>query len=80
MLRDAGLEHVGADAYQVIDAGDAIRRLQRANIAQVAEQLVAQGVVTRDDLDRYLALLDDGQVHPRSPLLVSAWGRRPLGP
>jgi ubiquinone/menaquinone biosynthesis C-methylase UbiE len=78
MLRDAGLEEVGAEANQVIERGDAIRRLQRANIAQVSTQLLDQGVVTREELDRYLALLDDGTVNPRSPLLVSAWGRRPL--
>ncbi len=78
MLRDAGLEEVGADAAQVLERGDAIRRLQRANIAQVSTQLLDRGVVAQGELDRYLPLLDDGKVNPRSPLLVSAWGRRPV--
>ena len=38
LLGDAGLEEIGADAYQAIEAGDAIRRLQRANIRQVARR------------------------------------------
>jgi SAM-dependent methyltransferase len=77
LLRDAGLEDVGADAYQAIEVGDAIRQLQRANIAQVADPLVEQALVTRDELERYLTLLDERRISPRSPLLVSAWGRRP---
>ncbi len=73
----AGLEDVGADAYQVIEAGDAVRQLQRANIAQVADTLVEQALVTREELERYLTLLDERRISPSSPLLVSAWGRRP---
>lgn len=77
LLRDAGLEDVRADASQVFAGSDAVGRLQRANIMQVADQLVEQSVVARDELDRYLALLAEGAVEPRSPLLVSARGRRP---
>ena len=77
LLRDAGLEDVGADAYQAIEAGDAVRQLQRANIAEVADALVGQALVTRDELERYLTLLDERRISPSSPLLVSAWGRRP---
>lgn len=78
LLRDAGLEGVRADAYQAIAGDNAIQQLQQANIRQVADQLVAQELVTRDELERYLSLLEEGQVRPRSPLLVSAGGRRPL--
>jgi ubiquinone/menaquinone biosynthesis C-methylase UbiE len=77
MLRAAGLVDVGADAYQVIDGGDASRELQRANVTQVADELIDQGFLGRDELERYLQVLDDGAVQPLSPLLVSAWGRRP---
>ena len=38
LLGAAGLEEVGADAYQAIEAGDAIRQLQRANIRQVGDR------------------------------------------
>jgi ubiquinone/menaquinone biosynthesis C-methylase UbiE len=77
LLRQAGLEEVRADAYQAIEAGDAIRQLQRANIAQVAVPLVEQALVSRGELERYLTLLDERRVSPSSPLLVSACGRRP---
>ena len=45
LLGDAGLEEIGADAYQAIEAGDAIRRLQHANIRQVGTALVEQALV-----------------------------------
>jgi SAM-dependent methyltransferase len=78
LLRDAGLEQIGADAYQAIEAGDAIRQLQRANIRQVDAALLEQGLMSRPEVERYLALLDSQTISPSSPLLVSAWGRRPL--
>lgn len=77
LLRAAGLEEIGADAYQAIEAGDAIRQLQRANIGQVRGTLVEQALVSRAELERYRVLLEDQWINPSSPLLVSAWGRRP---
>lgn len=77
LLREAGLEEVGADGYQVMAGGDAIRALLRANITQVEGQLVDHQLVTRDELEHYLMRIDEGAINPRSPLLVSAWGRRP---
>jgi hypothetical protein len=53
-LRDAGFEEVGAEAHQAIVGGEASRELLSANIAQVADQLVDQQMVTRDDLRHYL--------------------------
>ena len=76
LLQEAGLEDVRADAYQAITGGSAIQQLRRANIMQVADQLVEQNLIARAELDRYLAVLDEGGVSPRSPLLVSASGRR----
>jgi ubiquinone/menaquinone biosynthesis C-methylase UbiE len=78
LLREAGLEEIGADAYQALEAGDAIRRLQRANIRQVGAALLEEGLMSRLEVERYLALLDAQTISPSSPLLVSAWGRRPL--
>ncbi len=77
LLRSAGLEQIGADAYQAIEAGDSIRQLQQANIAQLADALVEQSLVSRAELERYQELLESQTVRPSSPLLVSAWGRRP---
>ena len=78
LLRENGLEHVGATGFQVVDGGDAMRALFRANIEQSADQLVEQQLIARDELDGFLDLLDAGSVDPSSPLLVSAWGQRPL--
>ena len=78
LMRDAGLVVVGADAYQAVVHGDVIRRLVHANVAQVADQLVEQSGITRADVDRLLALLATGELNPSSPLLVSAWARRPV--
>ena len=78
LMRDVGLEVVGADAYQAVVHGDVIRRLVQANVAQVADQLVDQCGIGRADIDRLLALLANGELDPSSPLLVSAWARRPL--
>ena len=78
LLHEAGLEEVHADAYQAIEAGDAVRRLRRANLTQVADELVDQAMVSRADVERYLTALDGRSLSPRSSLLVSAWGRRPL--
>lgn len=77
LLRSAGLDQISADAYQAIEAGDAIRQLQQANIVQVADALVEESLVSRAELERYLELLASRKVRPSSPLLVSAWGRRP---
>jgi SAM-dependent methyltransferase len=78
LFREIGLEQVGADGYQVIDGGDTMRSLFRVNVEQAAEQLIQQQVVEPHELSAFIAQLDDGAVRPSSPLLISAWGRRPL--
>jgi SAM-dependent methyltransferase len=76
LLREEGLEDVGADAYQAIALGEPTRQLHRANVTQVAEQLVEQTSVTQAEIDRYLHLLERGVLSPSSTVLVSAWGTR----
>ncbi len=78
LLRGFGLEQVGAEGFQVVDGGDAMRDLFRVNIEQSADQLVEHQLVARAELDGFLARLHAGAVDPSSPLLVSAWGRRPI--
>ena len=77
LLRAAGLTDVRADAYKAIECGDATRELIRANLVQVRDQLVEHGLVTPDDLARYIERLQDPSLRLTSPTLVSAWGRRP---
>ena len=77
MLGSHGLVEVGGDAYQAHDLGHVTRHLRRANLVQVADDLVAADLATRPEIDRYLALLASDDVPAPSPVLVGAWGRRP---
>jgi hypothetical protein len=77
MLREAaGLVDVGADAYSPVATPGALG-LERSNIVQVRDGLVAGGFFTTEEVDVHLANVDAGTVDIAMPPLVSAWGRRP---
>jgi ubiquinone/menaquinone biosynthesis C-methylase UbiE len=78
LFRQNGLEQVGAVGFQVVDGGEAMRALFRVNIEQSADQLIEQHLISRNELTSFIDLLNAGAVDPSSPLLVSAWGRRPV--
>lgn len=78
MLRDAGLVEVGTATSTPLDHDEAVRQLLRANIVQVADQLVDHQIVTREDLDDYVDRLDRKSLRPTSPTMVSAWAKRPM--
>ena len=76
MLR-AGLTEVTATTYaEAWPGGGEGIGLHRANTGQVAHDLAELGV-TADELDAFLALLDDPRFVVNSYPLVSALGRRP---
>jgi SAM-dependent methyltransferase len=75
-LRDAGLADVTADAWFPV-ALPAAAALEAANIRQVGEGLVAQGLATAAEIEAHLAALGSGALTPASPPMVSARGRRP---
>jgi len=76
LLRSAGLEQVGADAwFPVADPRCAL--LEEATIASIGPQLVAAGLATDDELGRHLEAVQSGRLDLVQPPLVSAWGRRP---
>ena len=80
MLRSHGLVELGGDAYQALDLGRTTRRLRRANLVQVADDLQSTELATRAEIDEYLGLLLERDDLPApSPTLVGAWGRRPPG-
>ena len=54
--------------------------LERANVGQVGEKLVSAGAVSAEELERYIELVDAGQIELMMPPLVLCWGRRPHGP
>ena len=76
LLREHGLSDVTADAYFPL-AVPAVADLERANTAQVREGLIARGEVTAAEVDRFLQLLDTGELDLATAPLISAAGRRP---
>jgi SAM-dependent methyltransferase len=77
LLREAGLTDVGADAYFPI-ALPACALLETATVNQVREALIAQGLVTCDEIDRHLAHVSAGRLDLATSPMISAWGRRPV--
>jgi SAM-dependent methyltransferase len=76
LLRHHGLLDVRADAYFPL-ALPAVTALERANTAQVRDNLIAHGGVTAADVDRFLDLLDTGNLDLATAPLISATGRHP---
>jgi ubiquinone/menaquinone biosynthesis C-methylase UbiE len=76
-LLDQGLADVGMEGHLTIWRGASVgARLDRANFEQVRTEAVAAGLVTDQEVDAFLALLDDTDLALSSPVMMSAWGRR----
>jgi SAM-dependent methyltransferase len=75
LLREAGLVDIEGDAN--LPLNDAVRLLERANVLQVQDLLLAQNLVTKEELDRYLARLEDPSFLLAGIFLLAAWGRAP---
>jgi SAM-dependent methyltransferase len=78
-LSAAGLVDVGSRAEAVQVRADAERGLPQWDLLvdQLAPGLLALGLVGADDLERFHALMRDGDTVCFAPLMVSAYGRRP---
>ncbi len=77
-LRAAGLEEVGIEGRAFIwPGGSDGATLNRLNYEQLRDSILATGRVTEEEFAADLARLDDCEFEIRSPLLWSAWGRRP---
>jgi SAM-dependent methyltransferase len=76
LLRDAGLVNVAADAYLAL-ALPASLVMERANVNQVRDDIIAGGHATAEELDAYLIALDTGSIDVATPPLISAWGQKP---
>jgi SAM-dependent methyltransferase len=77
-LAETGLEHVGAEIHGPIAAGGS-EYWARRSVEQLADHLVATGLVTAADVQRYLTLAADPAFLYPTPILVSAWGQRSAG-
>jgi SAM-dependent methyltransferase len=73
-----GLAEVGMEGHLAVrPGGSAGARLDAANFAQIREAAVGGGLMTAEDFDRMLALLDDPACAFASPTMFTAWGRHP---
>ena len=76
-LRQRGLVETGASGHVVFDAGGAgYTQVTAANVRQVHEGFRGLGVAP-EDVERFLELLADPDIIIGSPVLITAWGRRP---
>ena len=76
LMRGAGLVEVTADAYLAL-ASPASIELEKANVKQVRDELLAGGHATADEVAAYLQCLDSGTIDIATAPLISTWGRRP---
>jgi len=78
-LEAAGLVDVGTRAEAVQVRGDADRGVPQWDLLvdQLAPGLLALGLVEAEDLERFHALMCDGDTVCFAPLMVSAFGRKP---
>ena len=75
LLREAGLAGVQAEATFPV-ARSAGADLEIATVILLADQLIAIGSATADDIDRHLAAVRAGTLDLATSPLVTAWGQR----
>jgi SAM-dependent methyltransferase len=75
-LKAAGLEQVGGEAHTPVVAGGS-ETWVRGSIQQLAPRLAGTGLVSADEVARFLAVAADRSSHYAPPLMVTAWGQRP---
>jgi SAM-dependent methyltransferase len=74
----AGLVDVGMQGHiDLRSGGSPGARLDKANLSQVRDEALGNGLVTPEEMDRTLLLLDDPGFVLASPVMFSAWGQRP---
>ena len=78
-LEEAGLVDLGTHAESVQVRADRDRGLPQWELLadQLAPGLLAHGLVSEDEIERFHRLWHDGTTICFAPLMVSAWGRRP---
>jgi SAM-dependent methyltransferase len=77
-LRAHGLIHVEHQGLvRVWRGGSAGARLARLNFEQLRDEILATGTLTMEEFEADLVRLQDEQFAWRSPILWTAWGKRP---
>ena len=75
-LEDAGLVNIVGEAHTALVAGGTEKWIP-GMVEFGADHLVSTGLVTKDDIKSFLALLADPSFRYAVSLLVTAWGQRP---
>lgn len=75
MLRDAGLDRVGAEIHTPVPCGGS-EDWTRGSVEQLADKMISTGLVSAADIQLFLELTLDPSVSYAPPLMVSAWGQR----
>lgn len=77
-MRAHGLVEVGAEGRLLMwQSGTVGTALLRANFSELGAALISGGYITEQELGHDVARLDDPDFVMPSPILWSAWGRRP---
>ena len=77
-LRAHGLVNVGMDGYLGLREGRSPgAHLMHANFEQIRQEAITTGLVTNEEVEYMLALLDDPDFAVSSSMLFTAWGRQP---
>ena len=78
-LQSHGLVDVGVEGYLTVWTGSAPGRLvDRANFEQIRESVVAAGLISAQEVEAVLRLLEVPTFVVSAPLMLTAWGRKPL--
>jgi SAM-dependent methyltransferase len=78
LMKANGLVQVAAEAYLSIwDFGSPGLSLLRANFEQLRSNMIDAGYITKEEFDEDLKRLDDPNFMMPSPIMWTAWGRRP---
>lgn len=73
-----GLVDVGMEGRLTVWPGGSVgSRLDRANFEQIRVEAVAQGLISEQEVEAVLALLQDPTFAASTPIMMSAWGRKP---
>jgi ubiquinone/menaquinone biosynthesis C-methylase UbiE len=77
-LRAQGLVDVGMEgALFLREGGSPGARGFVANFEQIRQEAISRDLVTAEEMDQALTLLEDPQVVVGAPVMFTAWGRRP---
>jgi SAM-dependent methyltransferase len=76
LLREQGLEHVGADCYFPV-AEPSCNILEIATVKLIAPQILAASLATKDELDQHISNVASGVLDLTTAPLISAWGKKP---